>query len=104
MLDNIRLAHPSVNKYITFLPMSNEGKTDTNSLTLCDKLSVGYDMKSVGLTEDAILTIFDELGDANPKRISSLMAKLNGKRVCMSDNRVIWRGGKLLDIQQFAHS
>ena len=51
--------------------------------------SVGYDMKSVRLTEDAIPTIFDKLGNAKPKRISSLMEKLNRKRVCMSDNRVI---------------
>jgi len=38
--------------------------------------SDGYDMKSVRLTEDAILTIFDKLGNVKPKRISSLMEKL----------------------------
>ncbi|KAK2153164.1 hypothetical protein LSH36_305g03073 [Paralvinella palmiformis] len=43
-------------------------------------LSVGYDMKSVRLIEDAILTIFDKLGNAKPKRISSLINKLKGKR------------------------
>ena len=51
--------------------------------------SIGYDMKSVRLTEDAIPTIFIKQRDANPKRISSLMKKLNRKWVCMSDNRVI---------------
>jgi len=35
--------------------------------------SVGYNMKSVRLTEDVIRTIFDRLGIAKPKRISSLM-------------------------------
>ena len=52
--------------------------------------SVGYDMKSVRLREDAIPTIFDKLCNAKPKRISCLMEKLNRKRVCyyMSDNRV----------------
>jgi len=43
--------------------------------------SVGYDMKNVRLTEDAIPTIFDKLDNAKPKRISSLMGKLNRKRV-----------------------
>jgi len=51
--------------------------------------SVGCDMRSASLTEDAVPTIFDKLGDAKPKRISSLMGKLKKKRVCMSDNRVI---------------
>ena len=51
--------------------------------------SVGYDMKNVRLTEDAIPTILVKQCDAKPKRISSLMEKLNRKRVCMSDNRVI---------------
>ena len=45
--------------------------------------SVGYEMKSV------IPTIFHKLGSAKSKRISSLMKKLNRKRVYMSDNRVI---------------
>jgi len=48
-----------------------------------------YDMKNVRVTEDAILSIFDKMGDAKPKRISSLMEKLNRKRIYMSDNRVI---------------
>jgi len=48
-----------------------------------------YDMKSVRLREDAISTIFDKLGDAEPKRINNLVEKLNRKRVCMSDNMVI---------------
>ena len=56
-------------------------------------------MKSVRLTEDAILTIFDKLGNA----IGSLTEKLNRKWVCIKDNRVIL-GSKLLDIHQFAHS
>jgi len=43
--------------------------------------SVGYDMKSVRLTEYVIPIILDKLGDAKPKRISSLMEKLNRKRV-----------------------
>jgi len=51
--------------------------------------SVGYDMKSVRLTEDDIRTIFYKLANAKPKRISSLMDELNRKRVCMSDNGVI---------------
>ena len=51
--------------------------------------SVGYDMKSVRFTEMAIPTIFNKLGNAKPKRISSLMEKLNRKRVWLSDNRVI---------------
>jgi len=51
--------------------------------------SVGYEMESVRLTEDAIPTILDKLGDANSKRISGLMEKLNRKWVCMSDNRII---------------
>jgi len=46
---------------------------------------VGYHTKS------AIPTIFDKLCDAKPKRISSLMEKLNRKRICVSDNRVILR-------------
>ena len=46
-------------------------------------------MKSVRLTEDAILTTFDKLGNAKPKQISNLMEKLNRKQLCMSDNRVI---------------
>ena len=45
--------------------------------------SVGYDMKSVRFTNYAIPAIFDKLGDAKPKRITSLMEKLNRKRVCM---------------------
>ena len=49
---------------------------------------VGYDMKSVRLTEDAIPTIFDKLSNAKPKRMDSLMEKLNRKRVYMNDNRV----------------
>ncbi|KAK2164618.1 hypothetical protein LSH36_61g08001 [Paralvinella palmiformis] len=48
--------------------------------------SVGYDMKSIRLTEDDIPTIFDKLSGAKPKRLSSLMEKLNRKRVCMSNN------------------
>jgi len=48
--------------------------------------SVGYDRKSIRLTEDAIPTIFDKLGDG---RISSLIEQLNRKRACMGDNRVI---------------
>ena len=48
----------------------------------------GTIMKSVRLTEDAFPTIFNKLGNAKPKRISSLMKKLNRKR-CMSDNRII---------------
>jgi len=51
--------------------------------------SVGYDVKNVRLTKDAIPTIFDKLGDAKSKRNSSLMEKLNRNWVCMSDNRVI---------------
>jgi len=51
--------------------------------------SVGYDMKSVRLTEVAIPTIFDTLGNGKSKRISSLMGKQNRKRVCMCYNRVI---------------
>jgi len=46
-------------------------------------------MKSVMLTEDTIPTIFDKLGNPKPKRISSLMQKLNRNWVCMSDNMVI---------------
>jgi len=38
-----------------------------------------YYMKSVRLTEYAIPTLFNKLGDAKPKRISSLMEKLNRK-------------------------
>jgi len=51
--------------------------------------SVGYDMKSVRLIEDAIPITFDKLANAKPKQIISLMKKLNRKRVWMSDNRVI---------------
>jgi len=50
---------------------------------------VEYDMKSVRLIEYAIPTIFDKLGNAKYKTISSLLEKLNRKRVCMSDNWVI---------------
>jgi len=50
---------------------------------------IGYDIKSVRLTEDGIPTIFCKLGDAKPKRIINLMEKLNRKCVCMSDNKVI---------------
>ena len=46
-------------------------------------------MNSVRLTENAIPTIFFKQRDAKPKRINSLMEKLNRKRVCLSDNRVI---------------
>ena len=49
--------------------------------------SVGYDMRSVRLPENAIPTIFHKLGDDKPERISSLMDKLNRKLVCMGDNR-----------------
>jgi len=52
-------------------------------------LSVGYDIKSVRLTEDPIPTILKKLGNAKPKRINSLMEKLNRKRVCISDNSLI---------------
>jgi len=51
--------------------------------------TIRYDMKSVMLTEDAIPTIFDKLGYDKPIRFSSFMEKLNRKRVCLSDNRVI---------------
>jgi len=51
--------------------------------------SVRYEMESVRLTEDAIPTILDKLGNTNSKRISGLMEKLNRKWVCMSDNRII---------------
>ena len=51
--------------------------------------SVGYDMKSVRIPEDAIPTIFDKQSDAKPTKISSLMEELNRKRVFMGDNRVI---------------
>jgi len=51
--------------------------------------SVGYGMKSVMLTEDAIPTIFSNQRDAKPKRIINLMEKLNRKRVCIRDNRII---------------
>jgi len=51
--------------------------------------SVGYDTKSVRLTEVASPTIFDKLGNGKPKRISGLMEILNRKRVCMTDNWVI---------------
>ena len=50
--------------------------------------SVRSDMKSIRLP-DVVPTIFDKLGDDKFKRISSLMEKLNRKRVCVSDNRVI---------------
>ena len=50
---------------------------------------IEYDMNSFRLTEDVIPTVFDKLGDAIPKRISSFMEKLNIKRVCMSDNKAI---------------
>ena len=40
-------------------------------------LSFGYDIKSIRLTEDTIRIIFDKLGEYKPKRISSLMDKLN---------------------------
>ena len=53
--------------------------------------SFGYDMIGVMLAEDSIPTIFDKLGNAKPKPISSLMEKLKRKRVCMNDNRVIFR-------------
>ena len=46
-------------------------------------------MKSVRLTEDAIPNIFVKEHDAKPKRISSLMEKLDRKRICMSDDMVI---------------
>ena len=46
-------------------------------------------MNNLKLTEDAILTLIDKLGHAKPKRISSLMEKLNRKRIFMRDNRVI---------------
>jgi len=39
--------------------------------------SVGYDLKCVRFTEDADPAIFDKLGDAKPKRSSSLMEKPN---------------------------
>ena len=55
--------------------------------------SVGYDIKSVGLTEDAIPTIFDKLDNVKAKRISRFMEKLNRKRVCMINKRryrVLW--------------
>ena len=47
--------------------------------------SVRYDMKSFRLTQDAISTIFNKLGNAKLKRISGLRDNLNRKRV----NRVI---------------
>ncbi|KAK2163610.1 hypothetical protein LSH36_76g00075 [Paralvinella palmiformis] len=60
------------------------GQFSSNSPLTCWKFAplfkVGYDMKSVRLTEDAIPTIFDKLGNAKPKRISSLAKKLNRKR------------------------
>ena len=43
--------------------------------------SVGYDMKSVRLTEDATPAIFEKLDNDKPKQISILMEKLNRKRV-----------------------
>jgi len=51
--------------------------------------SIGYNMNSVRLTEDAIRTIFIKQRDAKAKQMSSLMEKLNRKRVWISDNRVI---------------
>ena len=51
--------------------------------------SIGYDMNSVRFIEDAIPTIFVKQRDAKAKQISSFMEKLNRKRICINDNRVI---------------
>ena len=46
-------------------------------------------MKRARLTEDAIPNVCVKQRGVNPKRISSLMKKMNRKRVCMNDNSVI---------------
>ena len=51
--------------------------------------SIGYDLKSVGLKGNVVPTISVKQHDPKPKQISNLMGKLNRKRVCMSNNRVI---------------
>ena len=44
----------------------------------------GYNMKNVRLTEDAITTVFYNASDAKLKRISTLIEKVNRKRIFVS--------------------
>ena len=58
------------------------GRFEERVCVISPSVARSVDIQSVRLTENDIPAIFDKLSDAKRKRISSLMEKLNRKRVC----------------------